>query len=494
MNDHLENITPLAEKLQHVSLPHVDESWEAMKTLLDKEMPVVQNKHWKRWLLLVILLVLLIGLCNSPMMQKLSGLAGKNNTTVNYVSPLNKKEATSKTMPSINSERDSLQISGDKKIESDDSIPMINNRQQRIDKKEPLNYTRKTKIPAQKIPPVREGGINRIQTSDSTHKINDVEGRNEKRNSQTKKSNELLAGKNEISRQDLLMNDSNLSFNKNKTGFVSEDLIKEIDEAGNLNPKKDKQTVEINTQQPLVKKRAKSDSTEDEKGFLFAVGINHFFPVSNQKKINVKSNGTSSGIIDYIPVPVVRYYFHKWLYVEAEAQFISPQYTKTLLASNSISMNPSNQNISKSVFIKKLFYFNLPISIHYSPFKNVYFGAGIQYSMLTNGVALFENSKSYTLSTQVLPLNDPLLISSEIGNLKKAPAYSELRTNEFRFLFDINYQWKPFTIGLRYDHAFTNFINAQISNTVITRAYNASLELNLRYTLWDHRKKIIHHK
>lgn len=491
MNDHLENITPLAEKLQHVTLPHADEGWEAMKTLLDKEMPVVQNKHWKRWLLLIILLLLFIGLCNRPAILRWSGLSGKNETTSNYVSPFNKKEAIQQTIPLLNSEGNSLHINGDKKIVSNDSISIINNRKQKIDKKAPLNYSRNNQFPAQKIPPAPESGINRIQPTDSDQKISYIEERSEKSIRQTNNSNNILAGKNEIKGQDLLMTDGNLPIRKTKTGIVSKDSAGKIDKAGNSNSKKDKQKVEINTQHPVVKKITKSDSIEDKKGFLFAVGFNQFFPVGPQQKINFNSNGRSNSIGDYIPVPVARYYFRKWLYVQAEAQFNAPQYTKALLASHSVSRNPSGPDTSKSIFIKKLFYFNLPLSVHFSPFKNLYFGAGIQYSRLTNGVALFENSKSYTLRPQAQPANDTSLISSKIGNLKKAPEYGELRTKEFRFLFEVNYQWKPFTIGVRYNQAFTNYINLHISNTVITQAHNSSLQLYLRYTIWDHREKFL---
>ena len=496
MNDHLHNITPLAEKLQQVTLPPVDESWGAMKTLLDKEMPVAQNKHRKRWLLIIILLLLFIGLCNSPAVLKWSGLSAKNDTTVNYVGTINKKEATPKTIYSLHSEDDSLKINEEKKIVSDDSAQLVNFRKQKDDKNEALNYGRNTKIKTLKMHPLPQSGIIMMQRQGSAPKIsNGVEG-NENRSIQIKKRNkknsyDLLAGKKETPGQDLLMPDSNPSSTKNKTVVVPEGCIGKKVEAGNSNSKKDNQTVEINTQQPVAKKIIKSDSTQDEKGFLFAVGFNQFFPVGRQQRINFNSNGRSSGIGDYIPVPVARYYFHKWLYVQAEAQFNAPQYTKALLASNSTSSSPSGTDTSKSVFIKKLFYFNLPLSVHYSPVKNLYFGAGMQYSMLTNGVALFENSKRPTLSTQALPFNDPSLISSKIGNLKEAPVYSDLRESEFRFLFDVNYQYKPITIGVRYYKAFTDFINVRISNTVITQAHNSSLQLYLRYTIWDHRKKIL---
>ncbi len=239
-----------------------------------------------------------------------------------------------------------------------------------------------------------------------------------------------------------------------------------------------------------VKKAIRADSIQDAKGLLLALGLNQFFPVGNQEKSNFNSSGTSGGIGDYIPVPVARYYLHKWLYFQTELQFNTPQYTKTLLASQTTLGNGSGVDTSKSVFIKKLFYFNIPVSVHYSPLKNFYIGGGLQYSMLTNGVALFQNAKASAQNPVILPANDTLLISAKLASFKNNPAYRELKTYEFRFLFDINYQWKPLTLGLRYNQAFTNFINVHVSNVTITQAHNASLQLFLRYTIWDHRKKI----
>jgi hypothetical protein len=111
--------------------------------------------------------------------------------------------------------------------------------------------------------------------------------------------------------------------------------------------------------------------------------------------------------------------------------------------------------------------------------------------MLTNGVALFQNAKPGAQSQIVLRPNDTLLISTKEASFKNNPVYHELKTYEFRFLFDLNYQWKPLTLGLRYNQAFTNFINVHFSNTTITQAHNASLQLYLRYTIWDHRKKFL---
>jgi hypothetical protein len=123
------------------------------------------------------------------------------------------------------------------------------------------------------------------------------------------------------------------------------------------------------------------------------------------------------------------------------------------------------------------------LSIHYSPFKNFYAGAGLQFSRLTNGVGLFE-IKQYS---SVNP-NFVIQTNSKIAGFKSNPVYEELKTNEFRFLLDANYQWKNLVLGTRYNQALSKFINVQISSTQVTQARNSSIQLYVRYILWKNKK------
>ena len=54
---------------------------------------------------------------------------------------------------------------------------------------------------------------------------------------------------------------------------------------------------------------------------------------------------------------------------------------------------------------------------------------------------------------------------------------------------DVNYNWKHFIVGIRYNQALSKFIHLEISPGQITQARNSSLQLYLRYILWDGRKK-----
>lgn len=234
--------------------------------------------------------------------------------------------------------------------------------------------------------------------------------------------------------------------------------------------------------------KPKADSILQMKGWLAGVGLNQFFTVGGQQASNYNSSGTTGGISDYIPVPMVRYYFNRKLYVQLEAQFNAPQYTtKDLLASQSKpdSATIPGRVLRTSLYIKKLFYFNLPLSVHYSPIPNLYIGGGVQYARLTNGVALYQDS-----SHNIFLGGRDSLRASKIMSFKNDTTYSKLKTNEFRLLLDLNYNYKRFVIGARYNRALSDFIHLQLSNTQVTQSRNSSFQVYLRYILWDGRKKV----
>jgi hypothetical protein len=530
MNADFENINPWAEKLQELTIPEIDPSWNAMQALLDKEMPVAQTKDWRRWALLTILLLLLIGVCNCPGIMKTNKIAEQNILPVNDQPGYNnndqkkqktnaikikdsgliktdygrKKEISGSTQTSADTKPGTNKLTDNKKnllskntgSESFSHEKLIadnnrlNSKNTRLKKAEKNKVTGSASFNAtKKINNRYSNQKKKKDLPEDNYKIVSSSATNQK---EKKSGNQKINVHEELSTTETNRQDSNIEKNdssrieRKSSGNIFSDSVKKIAKADSL-IKKQKEIAK--KKDSTAKKTIKADSIEDAKGLLLAAGLNQFFPVGNQEKSNFNSSATSGGIGDYIPVPVVRYYIHKWFYLQAEAQFNTPQYTKTLLARQINAA--TSQDTSKSVFIKKLFYFNVPLSVHYSPVKNLYVGAGLQFSMLTNGVALFQDAKPGVQGPLVLSPADTLLISSKVANFKKDPAYHQLKTYEFRFLFDINYQWKPVTLGLRYNRAFTNFINVRISNSVITQSHNASLQLYLRYTIWDHRKKYL---
>jgi hypothetical protein len=465
MYEENKNINPWADKLQDTGSPDSPDSWKAMETLLDAAIPVRRTADYRRWVLLSILLLLLIGVCNCPAVVPGNGDSAtaslktgedgfpvKGSTSRANDSSLENRTETEKK----NSDRGQSSQGNDAGLkETDESGAAINR----------TKHKRNKSVSTKQIPFGATALTNAQSQSDISknsgqHINNEQAGRPSAVESSSKISNPDSARKN-----------------------AQDSLNKKAQEIAKLKKQ---------ARDSVSKKQNQNDSIQDAKGFALAIGLNQFFPVGDQDKANFNSSGTSGGISDYIPVPAAKYYFHKWFYVEAEAQFNSPQYTKTLLIGQG-EKSLSGQNTVQSIFVKKLFYFNLPLSVHYSPVKNLFFGAGIQFSMLTNGVALFQNTRGFIANgPAVMGPADTVLISSTVENFKGDTSYKKLQTTEWGFLLDVNYQWKRLTLGLRYNQAFTNFVDVNVTTAnVITQAHNSSLQLYLQYLIWDKRKKFM---
>jgi hypothetical protein len=453
MENKHDHIKTWAEKLQETGVPYSPESWEAMQALLDAELPNQKKKSTRRWIVTAILLLLLIGICNGPGIDRLNNFSASKNSQA----------------PAING--DPTRDSSDKDVHppSTKDVP-------------PTSINPGTNKTGNSIVKENDQGQREFILADKKRvaKVHHIE--NSALNAQRQKTGIQSAS---------VFPDSNASTkNSPETFFADTAQIKKPTDSLKNKISSAKKTNKP-TPGPTTNKENKDDSTEDAKGFVLALGLNQFFVVGNQDKTNYNSSGTTGNLSDYIPVPVGRFYFHKWFYVQAEAQFNTPQYTKTLLIGQG-EKNSFNQSSIQSVFVKKLFYFNIPLSVHYSPVKNLFIGAGLQFSLLTNGVGLVQDTHTFLgPPPSVVNPSDTAFISASVQNIKSDSSYRELKTSEWRFLVDVNYQWKRLTLGLRYNQAFSDFVNVRISTANITQAHNSSMQLYIRYMIWDKRKKFL---
>lgn len=491
MNDDNIHINLWAEKLQQVWIPPAEESWTSMQRILNKEMPIAPAKDWRRWLLLIIFILLVLGVCNCPGVLRTRNHAAKNNTSNIYSDKHTTDKKISDNKKSIATETQSRSTNNTSKDETVSKITLGEN-----DKKSLANHN-----------------ITHAATNDLSH-LN----KNKNRSSDENKTNEIVSIKHVSSVSHQQINQLNnipqyakktsKKNNRQKKFSIPEKINSPNDQKRENDITKKEETVGTDTtSQSSVKQQSKKpdtavltkapiaqkkkDSTqlskkdkidsaskkEIEKGWAVGIGINQFFAIGGQQKSNFNSSGTNGTITDYIPVPMVRYYFSRKLYAQLELQFNVPQYTKQLLADQKLDVAAG---INHSVFIKKLYYFNVPLSIHYSLVKNFFIGAGLQYSKLSNGIASYQEKPIIGIDS---------LHKATVKSFKGDSLYSILSTHEWRFLLDANYQWKKLVLGVRYNQALSNFINVQVSTTQITQARNSSVQAYLRY-IFLQRKKI----
>ncbi|MFT3702884.1 MAG: hypothetical protein QM802_10960 [Agriterribacter sp.] len=214
----------------------------------------------------------------------------------------------------------------------------------------------------------------------------------------------------------------------------------------------------------------------------FAAGIAPYqnFAIASQQAYNYNSGGGRGVASDYIPAAYLQLHVTNRIYLMSEFQFNSPQATPNLLISEKNINTPMNvAGCMEDVYLRKLYYFNLPVSFYYSPVKNFYLGSGIQFSSLNSGLAYIEQRT----------LNNTL-INSQTVKIKDDQLSSKIRGSEWRYLFDANYYYDRFMFGFRYNQALNNYVSLRTSNNVpLTQARNQAFQFYIRYNIIVSNKK-----
>jgi len=437
------NNNPWASKLQEARLPEINESWRMMEATLNREMPLQPEKDKKRWFLLALLILLLAGVCNCPGREKMGRWESAGTQAPPVVAHVSGRPIRGTIMMSGNP------VSEKSAREDERGDYGAGNKIDRIAARTTVDTTART-IPGKAMGQPESLARNPV-------------------NPTTKPGAPTTKPRATATKDTVVL--------KKKDTIVADPVKAAL---------KQKAKPKFQGTEPAAGKNAKKtpDPQSPVKGWVVGIGLNQFFTVGGQARSDYNSGGTTGGLGDYLPVPMARYFFSRRVFVQMEAQFNAPQYTKKdLLADQSPPDTIGPAQIQRqSVYIKKLFYFNLPVSVHLSPFKNLFAGIGLQYSRLSNGVGLFENKLIVTGAQDSVK-------SISVKNFKGDSTYQKLKTNEFRLLADVSYEYKNFILGARYNRALNNFINVHISGSQVTQSRNSSIQLYIRYILWDQRKK-----
>lgn len=229
--------------------------------------------------------------------------------------------------------------------------------------------------------------------------------------------------------------------------------------------------------------------TGDDKQFVFGLSLPLAFPIGTQENLAYNINAGSSALSNFIPIPHFQYHLSDKAYLQTEFQFIAPQFIQSFKAYEKKKEVVSATNyrfLTSSIYVQKLYYFNLPVVAYYSPFKNFYLGTGLQYSKLLSGIAQYEDRIATSMQTGARDS----LVRSDFRKFKNDSVSNKLAGHDFRFIFDANYYWHRFTVGMRYTQALSDFVSIQLTNnTPIYTDRNKALQFYLRYNIWEDKRK-----
>lgn len=225
----------------------------------------------------------------------------------------------------------------------------------------------------------------------------------------------------------------------------------------------------------------RSPYTTNGRNFAIGIALPLGFPLGDQKMLGYNFNAGHNTVTDYIPSPHVQYHFNAKSYIQLELQLLSPQYIRPVLMHKDYYSN-NNYSTTSSVYARKLYYLNVPVSVHYSPFKHFYLGTGLQFSSLLRGIAMHEQIRSGIVSSDSV-------YTTQYKTFSRDSISRKINGNELRLLLDANYYWNRFTVGLRYNQAFSNYINSPAAPSVpYTLDKNKSIQFYIRYNIWENKK------
>jgi hypothetical protein len=216
---------------------------------------------------------------------------------------------------------------------------------------------------------------------------------------------------------------------------------------------------------------------DGEPWWAVGLALNAGITTGSQERINYNNSAKTSTVSDYLPSPFVQYHVNDNVFIQTEINLSMPQYTPRLLLFQNEMSNVSGNTLSKSVYVQKLYYFSWPVSLHYSPLKNLYFNGGLQFSSFQSGIALIQQSNQ---NNQV--------IKSDVLRFRDDSIAARLTPTEWRWQTGADYYMNRFTFGLRYNKSFKDLINLHLNNSLPpTISRNNAMLFYMRYNLFDGR-------
>ncbi len=211
------------------------------------------------------------------------------------------------------------------------------------------------------------------------------------------------------------------------------------------------------------------------------IGLQQGIPLGSQSVVPYNYYGRTGSLYDYIPSLYLRLHKKEKWFVQAEFRFGAPQSLKEFAFSRQTKFDVFTNNITTtSLRLKKTYYHQLPLSFNYNLNKNLSVGAGAMYSYFYGAVTEQETVNKNvqtgveTFSTTFVPV--------------KGFTDSFLYKTQVHFLLQTNYQWKRFSLGLRYTNDLQPYIKYTLPDGSLRTEKNHSLQMILRYRLWQGKK------
>jgi hypothetical protein len=211
------------------------------------------------------------------------------------------------------------------------------------------------------------------------------------------------------------------------------------------------------------------------------MGEQQQIPIAGQTAVPYSHYGRKGSLSDYVPSVYVQLQKEQKWFVQGEFRFGAAQVVKEFSYNRKTKYDTASMNLTTTTMrLKKTYYHQLPFSFNYYLKPNLSVGIGGIYSRFYGAITEREteirNISTQTTTTlkQIIPIRrftDSFLYKTQVHILVQA-----------------NYQWRKFSVGLRYTNDIQPYIKYTKPDGTVNEEKNQSLEFVIRYRLWQSRK------
>jgi hypothetical protein len=245
-------------------------------------------------------------------------------------------------------------------------------------------------------------------------------------------------------------------------------------------------SIKSDKQDSLSKSTAKKDlSKKNQLSYSAGISMQQLLPVAGQKTVPYNSQGRKGTLADYIPSIYFRINKERKWFIQGEFRYGAPQYTKEFVYKEDRREDTSGSQTfttRSSNTLKKTYYHQLPISFNYFVAKDWSVGAGLSWNKFVSAIS----------DREVTRRNNSTTIDSIISKgivKEKQDSASGFAKSYFQAVIESQYKWKRLSFGARYTFGLQPYLKFTLLNGETGKESNRSLQIFLRYDLWQSKKK-----
>jgi hypothetical protein len=239
-------------------------------------------------------------------------------------------------------------------------------------------------------------------------------------------------------------------------------------------------SLQMKTAQTL--KHQKDSSQRNHFSFAAGLALHQQLPLAGQKLTPYNAEGRKESIGDYIPSVYFRMIRNKKWFIQAEFRYGAPQYNKEFLYQEKIDTARGNVT---STSLTKSFYHQLPLTFNYFINEHWSLGAGLTWNKFVSAISS-QDVVHHNTTTGI----DSFIVKDQIFSTKPFDSVGHRVTDSnfvnsyLQGVFETQYQWKRFSLGVRYSFGLQPYIKFTLPGGTQQQEKNQSVNIFVRYDLW----------